>query len=90
MKTETAKLKDILKKLRKQHGSDEIFKTLVSICNESSDDYLTDEVIMWMNLEKGLNVVKLDGLTQQMDFEEKMRNLFPFDNDRQTNLFLTN
>ena len=90
MKNETQKLKDALKKLRKQHGSDEIFKTLTSICNESSDDYLTDEVILWMTIEKGMNVVKLDRLDQQIQFSETMQTIFPYDNDKQQNLFLTN
>ena len=89
MKSETQKLKDALKKLHQKHDSDEIFTALVSIAEESDASdakYLQDEVISYLNY-KGMNVIKLSGLTQRIDFEEKMAALLPFDNDKQESLF---
>ena len=88
--TEAEKLLKQLKELLKKHDADEVFTALVSASSKTTDeDYLKDEVISYLNIWQGLNVVKLNGLNQQIEFEEKMQNLFPFDNDRQTNLFLT-
>lgn len=86
MKTETQKLKDALKKLKAKHSTDEIFRALVSI----EDDWLLDEVKLYLTIDKGLNVLKMDGLDKQMKFEEAIETIYPFDNDRQQNLFLTN
>lgn len=85
MKTETQKLKDALKKLKAKNDTGEIFRALVSI----EDDWLLDEVKLYLTIDKGLNVLKMDGLDKQMKFEEAIETIYPFDNDRQQNLFLT-
>ena len=84
-KTKTENLTAELRKLCAKYDSDEVFTALTNFDN----GYLQDEVITWLRLYKKLNVVKLEGLNQQMAFEESMNQIIPHDNQRQEQLFLT-
>jgi len=89
--TEADKLLKQVKELLKKHDADEVFNSLVSASHKTTDEeYLKTEVISYLNIWHGMNVVKLDRLDQQIQFSETMQTIFPYDNDRQQNLFLTN
>lgn len=89
-KTESEELSllDTIKKLLEKYDADEVFSTLVAASKDTTDEtYLTDEVISYLNIWRGMNVVKVEGLSQQMEFEEKMKSLFPYQNQQKENLF---
>lgn len=81
----TQKIKDSLKRLLKHCDTNEIFTVLTSI----DDGYLKDEVLLWLQIEQGINAVKLKTLNEQMEFERSLDKIIPYHNDQQTNVFLT-
>lgn len=89
-KTKTEKLKAEIQKLLKSHDANELFDCLVSAAHGTTDeDYLKDQVISYLNVWHGLNVVKLNGLTEQMEFEKAIQQIIPFQNQQNEQLFLT-
>lgn len=80
MKTAKQHLEQELRTLLKRDTDREILETLADICSED---------IMIDYLQKlGYNIVKIEGLNQQMDFEDMVNKIFASNNERQANLFL--
>lgn len=90
MKNAIEELKREIKKLHAKFDSDEIFDALVSVTSGSDENYLTDATISYLNIYKGMNVVKFNGLNQQIEFEEKINSILPYQNDKTGNLFTSN
>jgi len=89
-KTQTEKLKSEIQKLLKSHDANELFDCLVSATTRTTDEeYLKEHVISYLNIWHGLNVVKLNGLQQQMEFEKAIEQIIPYYNQQNEQLFLT-
>lgn len=84
----TQELKSAIERLHESFDSDEIFDALLAVSETSDRIFLRNSVISYLNIYEGMNVVKFDGLTQRMSFEESMDTIFPYQNDKQANLFL--
>jgi hypothetical protein len=92
MKTrnKTEQLVKTMRALLTRFDADCIFEALTDSAKGTTDEeYLVTEAINYLNLYHGMSVVKMDGLKQQMDFEEMMNKILTTDNERQANLFLT-
>ncbi len=66
--------------LLKEHNPKEVF-------TELTDRTFIERDIMEFLTGKGYAIVKVEGLNQQIQFEETMRELFPSANEREVNLF---
>lgn len=85
---EKSQLKTKLKNLLQKFDADEVLDALVTCSRGTTDEeYLKAEAISYLTIYHGMNVVKLEGLNQQMQFEESMRKIVPYDNDVQVQLF---
>lgn len=85
----TEELKKAMKALLVKFDADQIFNELVS-CSEHTPDinYLTDEVITYLQIYQNMNCIKIEGLNQQLEFEAAIENIIPHYNDQRNNLFL--
>jgi len=85
---EKSELKTQLSEMLEKFDADEVLKALVDCSRGTTDEeYLKDEAISYLNIYHGMNVVKLQGLTQQMQFEEAINQIIPYGNDKQAQLF---
>lgn len=74
-------LTDKVKELLTEHQAEDILSAMAKRTD------ITEEMIQRLQIYEGYNIVKVQGLNQQMQFEESMNRLFISQNDLQQNLF---
>lgn len=81
-------LDDKITELLKEHHMDDIFNSIVNNADKDGLTWLTDAAIAYLQTYKGYNIVKADGLAQQMQLEETLQKLYPYATQEGSNLFL--
>lgn len=85
-------LNNQLHELLSEYNPNEISTQMVSIIdrypNKDHTKWLTDEVITYLQIWHNYNLVKIDGVNQQLEFEKLIQNIYPDYNDQRNNLFL--
>jgi hypothetical protein len=93
MKTKSTPLQKAIKKLMESYSSNEILTNLISETerqvNTDENEWLLEEMIFYMTINKGMNLVKAETLSQQYEIEEALTKIIPYYSDQQTNLHLS-
>lgn len=88
VKIQPETLDDKIIALLEEHHTDHIFNSIVNNASKDGLTWLTDAAIAYLQTYKGYNIVKADGLAQQMQLEETLQKLYPYATQEGSNLFL--